>query len=247
VSNENFRRELGHVLDDMTGSPTPALKDRVRSSIAQAPEQRGPFWIAGLAAAVIAAVVIGILFVGNPLNRPANTIGPGVGASPTSSASPTASSPTPSSSPSPSSQPFVCGSSTAFTAQQAPPSAYVDAVRTGAHPGYDRLTIEFQNGQPQTIQLKPQTNTSFTRDGIGDTVTLAGNDGLLISIFSGDAHTAYSGPSDIKTGYAGLLEVRLVGDYEGYVHFGMGLAMPACYRAVILNSPTRLVIDIQTA
>jgi hypothetical protein len=83
VSNENFRRELGHVFDEMTGSPSPALKDRVRSSVAQAPEQRGPFWIAGLAAAVIAAVVIGILFVGNPLNRQANTIGPGVGPSPT--------------------------------------------------------------------------------------------------------------------------------------------------------------------
>lgn len=247
MSNENFRRELGHVIDEMTGSPSPALKDRVRSSIAQAPEQRGPFWIAGLAAAVIAAVVIGILFVGNPLNRQANTIGPGVGPSPTPNASPAPSSPTPSSSPSPSSQPFVCGSSTTFTAQQPPLSAYVDAVRTGAHPGYDRLTIEFQNGQPQTIHLEPQPNTAFTRDGIGDTVTLAGNDGLRISIFSGDAHTAYAGPSDIKTGYAGLLEVRLVGDYEGYVHFGMGLAMPACYRAVILNNPTRLVIDIQTA
>ena len=247
MSNENFRRDLGHIFDEMTGSPSPALRDRVRSSIAQAPEQRGPFWIAGLAAAIIAVVVIGILFVGNPLNRQANTIGPGVGSSPTPSASSTPSSPNPSASPSPSSQPFVCGSSTAFTAQQAPQSAYVDAVRTGAHPGYDRLTIEFQNGQPQTIQLKPQPNTAFTRDGIGDTVTLAGNDGLLVTIFSGDAHTAYSGPTDIKTGYAGLLEVRVVGDYEGYVHVGMGLAMPACYRAVILDNPTRLVIDIQTA
>jgi hypothetical protein len=245
VSNENFRRELGHVFDDMTGSPSPALPDRVRSSLANVPEQRGPYWIAGVAAAVLAAVVIGILFVGNPLNRQANTIGPGVGPSP----SPTAVgvSPSPSPSPTPSSQPFTCGSSTAFTAQQAPQSAYVDAVRTGAHPGYDRLTIEFQNGQPQTIQLNPQSNTAFTRDGIGDTVTLAGKDGLLITIFSGDAHTAYSGPSDIKTGYAGLLEVRLTGDYEGYVHFGLGLAAPACYRAFILNNPARLVIDVQTA
>jgi hypothetical protein len=140
----------------------------------------------------------------------------------------------------------VCASPTTFTGQQPPLSAYVDAVRTGSHAGYDRLTIEFQDGQPQTIQLQPQANSTFTRDGIGDKGTLAGNDGLLVTIFSGDAHTAYSGSSDIKTGYAGLLEVRLVGDYEGYVHYGLGLSTPACYRAVILTNPTRLVIDIQT-
>jgi hypothetical protein len=248
VPNENFRRELGQTFDDMTGSPSAALRDRVRSSVANAPERRGPFWIAGLAAAVIAAVVIGVLFVANPLNRPTNTVGPVVGSSPTPAASQSPGpSPSPSSQPTASSQPFVCASSTAFTGQQPPLSAYVDAVRTGSHPGYDRLTIEFQNGQPQSIQLQPQSNASFTRDGIGDTVTLAGSNGLRVSIFSGDAHTAYSGPSDIKTGYSGLLEVRLVGDYEGYVHFGLGLAKPACYRAVILTNPTRLVIDIQTA
>jgi hypothetical protein len=245
VPNDDFRRELGQAFDDMTGSPSAALRDRVRSSLGRVPEQRGPFWIAGVAAAAIAVVVIGVLFVANPLNRPTNTVGPVAGSSPTSSAQ-ASPAPSPSALPTPSGQPFVCASPTTFTGQQPPLSAYVDAVRTGSHPGYDRLTIEFQNGQPQTIQLQPQSNTNFTRDGIGDTVTLAGNDGIRVTIFSGDAHTAYSGPSDIKTGYAGLLEVRVVGDFEGYVHFGLGLAQPACYRASILTNPTRLVIDIQT-
>jgi hypothetical protein len=77
-------------------------------------------------------------------------------------------------------------------------------------------------------------------------VTLAGNDGILVTIFSGDAHTAYSGPTDIKTGYGSMLEVRVVGDYEGYVHVGLGLAQLACYRASVLTNPTRLVLDIQT-
>jgi hypothetical protein len=249
VPNENFRRELGQTFDDMIEPPSAALRDRVRSSLAHVPEERGPFWVAGVAAAVIAGVVIGVLFVANPLNRPTNTVGPVVGSSPTpaSSQSPVASSPSPSPLPTASSQPFVCASPTAFTGQQPPLSAYVDAVRTGSHPGYDRLTIEFQNGQPQSIQLQPQSNATFTRDGIGDTVTLAGNDGLLVAIFSGDAHTAYSGPTDIKTGYSVLLEVRIVGDFEGYVHLGLGLAQPACYRALILGNPTRLVIDIQTS
>ncbi len=63
MPNENFRRELGHVFDEMTGSPTAALPDRVRSSIANAPEQRGPFWVAGIAATLIAALLVGILIV----------------------------------------------------------------------------------------------------------------------------------------------------------------------------------------
>ena len=50
MSNENFRRELDHVFDDVAGSPSAALSDRVRSSLADVPEQRGPFWIAGVAA-----------------------------------------------------------------------------------------------------------------------------------------------------------------------------------------------------
>ena len=68
MTNENFRRELGQVFDDMAGTPSAALPDRVRSSVAQAPEQRGPFWIAGVAAAVIAVVLIGVL-VGTALLR----------------------------------------------------------------------------------------------------------------------------------------------------------------------------------
>jgi hypothetical protein len=229
MTNENFRRELGHVFDEMAGSPSSALPDRVRSSLANVPEQRGPYWIAGVAAALIAVVVIAVLFVGNPLKHQPTPIVPGTGPTPTPSV------------------PFVCGSPTAFTGQQPPLSAYVDGVNTAAHSGYDQLTIEFQDGQPQTIQLQPQSNTNFTRDGIGDQVTLAGADGLLVTIFSGDAHTAYGGPSDMHTGYAGLLEVRVVGDFEGYVHVALGLSAPGCYRAAVLANPTRLVIDIQTS
>src|ERR1700675_3312443 len=114
MTNENFRRELGNVFDEMTGSPSSALPDRVRSSLANVPEQRGPYWIAGIAAAAIAAVVIGVLFVANPLNHQPNRIVPGSGSSPTPSA---AASSTPSSTaqatpPDSGLPPFVCNSTT---------------------------------------------------------------------------------------------------------------------------------------
>ena len=245
MSNENFRHELGHVFDDIAGSPSAALPDRVRSSLANVPEQRGPFWIAGVAAAVIATVVIGVLFVANPLNRPVNSGGPGVGSSPTPSASLTPS-PSPSNSATPDTNlpPFVCMSAS-ITYAQPPAVAFINALRTGTHSGYDRLTVEFNNGQPASIELRPQSGTNFTQGASGQTVTLAGKNGILVVIHGADLHSNYSGPTDIKTGYASLVEVRQVEDFEGVVQLALGVSGATCYRAFILNNPTRLVIDIQ--
>jgi hypothetical protein len=246
VPNENFRRELGSEFDDMVGSPSSALPDRVRSSLTGAPEQRGPFWIAGLAAAVIAAVVIGVLVVANPLNRPPTAAGPGVGSSPTSSASfSPGPSPSASATPDTSLPPFVCAAAAPITSAQAPAVAFIDRVQTGAHAGYDRLTIEFNNGQPASIELRPQSGTSFTQGASGQTVTLAGSNGILVVIHGADLHTSYNGSTDIKTGYTALVEVRQVEDFEGVVQLGLGLSNATCYRAFILTNPTRLVIDIQ--
>jgi hypothetical protein len=251
VSNDDFRRELGQAFDDMTGSPSAALPDRVRSSLVAGPEHRGPFWIAGVAAAVIALVVIGVLFVANPLNHRPTAAGPGVGSSPTPSAS-LSTSPSPSASTSPDSNlpAFVCTSSTGFVAEPttpaSPPVAFIDLVRYGTHAGYDRLTIEFTNGIPSQADVTPQNNAVFTQGASGQSMTLAGSAGLLITMKGADEHTSYSGPTDYKTGYPVLEEARQVQDFEGTVQWGLGLSKSACYRAFFLSNPDRLVIDIQT-
>jgi hypothetical protein len=243
VGNENFRRELGHVFDDLAGSPSSALPDRVRSSIAAAPERREPYWIAGVAATVIAAVVIGVLVVA--LNHRPTTVVPGAGTSPTpaASASPSA---VPSASPTPDANlpPFVCASGS-IAYPQATAVDFITALRTGTHPGYDRLTIEFQNGQPAGIDLRPQTGTTFTNSPRGDQVTLAGKNGILVVIHGADLHTSYSGPTDLKTGYTALVEVRQVEDFEGTVQLALGVSGATCYRAFFLTNPDRLVIDVQ--
>jgi hypothetical protein len=240
MTNENFRRELGHVFDEMAGSPSSALPDRVRSSLANAPEQRGPYWIAGVAAAVIALVVIGVLFAGNPLNH-RNTVVPGAGPSPTPSAQAT---------PDSSQPPFVCNSSTGLVAKTTtppqPPVAFIDLVNTGTYAGYDRITIEFNNTDPGQVDVTPQSTANFTQSPRGQSVSLIGNSGLLVTMKGADEHTAYSGSTDIQSGYPVLVEARQVQDFEGIVQWGLGLAKPSCYRAFFLASPYRLVIDVQT-
>lgn len=237
MSNEQFRRELGQVFDEMTGSHSAALPDRVRSSLANVPEQRGPFWIAGIAAAVIAVLVVAILM--ESINRQQPNPGPGVVPSPSAS-------PTPTDSPTPSSNlpAFLCTSSSVGAAP-AGPVAFISAVRTGTHAGYDRLSLEFKNGQPTTIELRPQSGTGFTNSPKGDQVTLAGRNGVLVVIHGADVHTSYTGPTDIKTGYATLAEIRQVEDFEGVVQLALGVAGAPCYRAFMLTNPDRLVIDVQ--
>ncbi len=250
MSRESFRRDLNRAFEAMSGPPSPALSARVRSALSQpAPARTGPFWIAGLAAALIAAIVIGVFVVAN-FNRHLTSVVPGTlpSASPSArvSESPSAA-PTPVQTPPDSSlPPFVCGSSTSIASQNAALSAYIDAVRTGTHTGYDRITIEFQNGQPGSVELRPQSSSTFTNSPRGDNVTLAGSAGLLVVIQGADEHTAYSGSTDFKTNYPVLLEARQMEDFEGVVQWGLGLSKSACYRAFFLTNPTRLVIDIQT-
>jgi hypothetical protein len=253
VPNDNFRRELGQTFDDMTGSPSAALRDRVRSSLAVTPERRGPFWIAGLAAALIAAIVVGLLVVSN-LNRHQTSLVPGGGPSTSPS---TAASANPSASPSapPSASPtstaglpaFTCSSSgSIIDFAQPPPVGLVDAVRAGTHPGYDRLTIEFQSGHPTGLGAEEQAGATFTQGASGQKVTLDGSAGILVTIQHADEHTDYSGPIDLKPAYSALREARQVQDFEGTVQWGLGLSKSACYRTFFLENPTRLVIDIQT-
>lgn len=246
MTREDFRRELGDAFDAISGSPSPALSDRVRSSLAEAPEPRGSMWMAGVAAAVIAVILIGVLIVANPLNRHSMVV-PGGGPS-SSPSSPQTPAPTPDATPSAGLPSFVCGVTGIVskpTSPPQPPVAFVSAVRTGSHAGYDRVTIEFSNTDPANTDVTPQSGTTFTQGGSGQPVTLAGQAGILVSIHSADAHTAYNGPTDFKTGYPVMAEVRQVEDFEGHVQWGIGLSKTACYRAFYLTNPTRLVIDVQ--
>src|ERR1700693_1891542 len=121
MTREDFRREIGEALESISGSPSPALSDRVRSALVEGPEHRGPIWIAALAAAVIAVILVGVLLVGNPLNRPLGSAGH---PSPNPSALP-AVTPTPNPSPtaSPDANLFICAATSAFTGNQPPLSA----------------------------------------------------------------------------------------------------------------------------
>lgn len=234
MNRESFRRELRRAFDSMAGSPSSSLPDRVRSALDEPHQERAPIWVAGLAAALIAVIVVGVFVVVHPLNRQPSPVGPGPSPSPSPSASPTSSLPD-----------FICDSGYRISSEGAPAVVLISAVRTGTHTGYDRITIEFKDAQPGSIELTRQDSAKFVQGGSGQEETLLGSYGLKVVIRGADEHTAYSGSRDFKTGYSGLLEAKQMEDFEGVVQWGLGLSHPACYRAFILTNPTRLVIDIQ--
>jgi hypothetical protein len=200
----------------------------------------------------MAAVAVGATFALNA-NRPQPTGGSNAGVFTNAGASPAvspAASPvaTPSAAAASGSgqAAFTCGSSK-LTATQSPATAFVDAIRTGSHAGYDRVTVEFKNGRPVSVELRPQSGTTFRQAPSGKPDTLAGTNGVLVIVRGSDAHTAYAGLRDIKTKFPGLLEVRVIEDFEGQVSLGLGVSGKACYRASFLANPMRLVIDIQNS
>ena len=237
MTREDFRDELRGAFESISGPSSPALSARVHEALVEAPERRGPIWLAGVAVALVAVLLVGILFIAGPLgHRQLLLTVPGASPSPSPSATVQQLGP-----------PFTCGTDLAINALQPSPTVvFVDGVRTGTHSGYDRITIQFQNGQPPSVEIKPQGNASFTQGASGQTVVLQGSKGLLIVIHSADEHTNYSGTTDFKTGYQGLVEARQMEDFEGTVQWGLGLNGDGCYRAAFLTNPDRLVIDVQT-
>src|SRR5260370_30116383 len=98
--SQNFGRDLKREFDSISGSPSPALSARVRSALEQdRPARTGPFWMAGLAAGLIAVIVVGVLVVAS-FNRHQTGVLPGTPSTPTASPSSVAT-PTPSVAPSP--------------------------------------------------------------------------------------------------------------------------------------------------
>jgi hypothetical protein len=112
--------------------------------------------------------------------------------------------------------------------------------------GYDRVVVQFQNGQPGSISIVPQAGTTFNQSPSGQAVKIGGRHGILVIIRGADAHTAYAGARDFKTGYPGLAELRVLEDFEGQVSLGLGVSQTACYKATVLANPVRLVIDVKS-
>lgn len=119
------------------------------------------------------------------------------------------------------------------------------AARAAEVPAYDRFVLQFDPIVP-TYSVTRQAKPVFPLGASGQTATLSGSAGVLVSVHSATGATTFQGDSDIAhPEFQILKEARQTQDFEGTVSWGLGLAKPACMRAFVLNDPARLVVDFQ--
>lgn len=121
-------------------------------------------------------------------------------------------------------------------------------VRTAHHPGFDRITFEFQGTRPaHRIGYVSQ----LVEDGSGKPVDLAGSAAINVVFQGADAHRADGSPSvsprRFKPGLPSLEEVAQIGDFEAVVTYGLGVDHRVPFKVLELSNPSRVAIDISTA
>jgi hypothetical protein len=120
------------------------------------------------------------------------------------------------------------------------------SVRTVEHEGYDRVLFTFRGAAPgYQVGYVPEV-----ADQAGRPLPLRGRAFLAVSFEPARAHDP-GGASTVATGTTltpgspVLRQVRLAGDFEGRVSFGIGLAGRDGFRVSELRDPTGVAVDVR--
>ena len=216
--------------------------------------------VAIIGAVVVMAIMSGCTSASSPSAstatlEPSSTPG-ATSAEPTTSAAPTAAVPTvsPTASPSESATAaptadlpgFTCSPSTGLAATT--PRATITDVRIGTHDGYDRVVFEFDAGIP-TVTVAAAL-PPFYADASGLPVVVIGTAFLRVTMTGAsaadpDGVVAYGGPYSFTPGFPRLAHLVRGGDFEGVSTWYIGLNGGSCLRVIAMESPSRLVIDLE--
>lgn len=132
--------------------------------------------------------------------------------------------------------------------------AQITDVRVGSHPDYDRIVFEFvaEGGvdaiPPFSIEA---SEPPFLQDGSGMPIEVSGDEFLTIHLFGGTKQSptggvTYDGPTDFTEEMPRLDQLIESGDFEAVSTWIAGLhESDGCYRITTLDSPSRLVIDLE--
>ena len=125
-------------------------------------------------------------------------------------------------------------------------AAQLSAVRAGAHPGFDRLVFQFSGALP--LKRSVTWVSKVTQDGSGKVFDLGGKAFLRVSFQPAVAHTASGQPSwtgavSSQFDFPVLRSLRLAGDFENVLSFGVGLWEKVPLHVFTLPNPSRVVVD----
>ncbi|MGH3793855.1 MAG: AMIN-like domain-containing (lipo)protein [Pseudonocardiaceae bacterium] len=121
-------------------------------------------------------------------------------------------------------------------------------IRTGAHPTFDRIVLDFPGGTPQVRTAR--FVDKLVRDGSGQVEPLPGAAFAEVSMFGGstydaNGHPTYLGPRKFSTpGLHNVMAIAITGDFEGYLTIGIGMRRQTSLNVFTLTNPARVVIDV---
>ena len=242
--SDRFERDLCDHLDrearQVSRFPEP-LRARIQDAVEP---RRGFGMMQQLALAGALVLFLGLLAFGVMQLRGFQGLNPVPAASGSPVVTPTV---LPSASPTASAKSFRCGE---IDGGDSVPGDLV-RVQIAHHPGYDRIVFAFSDtSKIPTYRIVPQDSAHFVRDPSGLPNNLDGSAGLRIVFSNVSAQTLNAGgPATWKQtagGAAVVTGVAELGDFERVVSFGVGLSRASCLDVFTLESPGRLVIDLQT-
>jgi hypothetical protein len=138
-------------------------------------------------------------------------------------------------------------SSAAETSAEAVTLPELVAVRTAHHPGFDRITFEFEGVRPSA---RVRYVSQLTQDGSGKPVHLAGGAAIEVVFQGANAHDDSGKPTvssrRFSPGLPALKEVALIGDFEGVVSYGLGVDHRTSFKVLRLSDPSRVAVDVST-
>ena len=119
------------------------------------------------------------------------------------------------------------------------------SVETSVRDGHDRVTFSFQGSTPGwRVRYVPRVAGAG-----GRAVPLDGEAFLEVIFEPARARDTAGRPTfpegDLGPGAISVRQVRLAGDFEGEVRFGIGVAGRDGFRVVEEHDPTRVTVDVR--
>ena len=128
-------------------------------------------------------------------------------------------------------------------------------ARTGVHADYDRFVMEFEtdpnepDGSPDSFQILWADGTPLSM-GSGEPLSVMGNYALEIFILGygysrNDSAEPSQAPRSLSPTRTGNLKQAVWdGEFEGVLHWVLGLEEKADFRVLSISNPPRLVVDV---
>jgi hypothetical protein len=149
---------------------------------------------------------------------------------------------------------FSGGRATITGSAQAKDTALLERIDLGRHDGFDRVVFRFRGTDVPGYRVG-FVDRPLREDGSGADVPIDGDAILGVRLepasgfdLNGEGTLVYKGPKRIAGSQSGtqvITEVARTGDFEAVLNWAIGLDRARDFRVLRLESPARLVVDVQ--